>query len=156
MIQDVHNAILAKKITVATAESCTGGALAARFVTQPGASNYFVGGIVAYNNWVKETLLDVDPKLLETQGAVSEEVTAQMALHVSQKLRTTLGIAVSGILGPTGGDKPIGTVSVSFAYGGKVALSWTMHHTGNRLEILDKVLTEILQKLHNFLLTDGA
>lgn len=149
----VHNTLIEKGITVATAESCTGGALAAAFVTNPNASSYFAGSIVAYNNRVKEKLLDVTA--LEQFGAVSEEVTKEMALAVCRKLETMLGIAVSGILGPAGGteEKPVGTVSVSFAFKGTIVRSWTMHHTGSRLEIMDKTIDEILNELQRFLLS---
>lgn len=106
-------------LTVSTAESCTGGYIAHCITVTPGASRYFEGSIVSYDNRIKEELLGVESKLLEAHGAVSQEVVEQMAEHVSEKLRTDCSIAVSGIMGPEGGtkDKPVGTVWICTKYG---------------------------------------
>lgn len=154
MALPVHHELIKQNITLATAESCTGGALAAAFVANAGCSAYFQGSIVAYANSVKVNLLHVDPKLLEEKGAVSQEVTDQMALGVCSKLNADLGIAVSGILGPEGGTKetPVGTICASIAYKGKVVASWTMHLQGSRQEVSEKVVQELLAKTHLFLI----
>lgn len=98
--------------TLSTAESCTGGGIAARLTQVAGASQVFVGGIVAYSNELKKNILDVSSELIEEFGAVSEEVVRAMAAGAAQRLRTDCAIAVSGIAGPTGGSsqKPTGTV----------------------------------------------
>ena len=102
----------ARGATVATAESCTGGNIARRFTALPGASDYFRGGVVAYSNDVKRSLLGVDGGDLERFGAVSRPVAEQMAEGVRRATGAVYGIATTGVAGPSGGtpDKPVGTV----------------------------------------------
>lgn len=101
-----------KNYTVSTAESCSGGNVAKRIVSVAGASTYFKGSIVAYSNEIKNELLHVDKEILAAKGAVSEEVVREMAINVSEIMKTDCAISVSGIAGPDGGttEKPIGTV----------------------------------------------
>ena len=103
--------------TLATAESCTGGAIASRLTAVPGASRAFVGGVVAYDNGIKLDLLGVAPEVLEAHGAVSEPVVRAMAEGVRHTLGADVGIGVTGIAGPTGGtpEKPVGTVWIAVA-----------------------------------------
>ena len=104
-------------LTIATAESCTGGLLAHRLTNVSGSSAYMLGGVVAYANEVKVRVLGVDPAALERHGAVSEVVARQMAEGVREKLGASVGVATTGVMGPTGGtpDKPVGTVWVGYA-----------------------------------------
>jgi nicotinamide-nucleotide amidase len=104
-----------KQATIAVAESCTGGMLAERLTSIDGSSRYFMSGIVTYSNQSKIDLAGIPPLLLEMQGAVSEEVARGLADSVREKIGTTLGVAVTGIAGPSGGsaDKPVGTVHVA-------------------------------------------
>lgn len=99
-------------LTLAVAESCTGGHLAAEIVNIPGASDAFLGGIVSYANSAKANLLRVSPQTLATEGAVSEATALQMAEGVRAALGADIGVATTGIAGPTGGspEKPVGTV----------------------------------------------
>ena len=103
--------------TIATAESCTGGRLAAVLNTLSGSSSYYMGSVVAYDNSVKTNLLGVSQSTLDTDGAVSESTVRQMAEGVRCLLHTDYAIATSGIAGPTGGtpDKPVGTVWIAWA-----------------------------------------
>lgn len=103
--------------TVSVAESCTGGFLGHLITQVPGASRYFMGGIVAYDNQVKQSLLGVSANILKAEGAVSEKVVKQMAEGVRERLGTTFGLAVSGVMGPGGGtlEKPVGTLWVAVA-----------------------------------------
>lgn len=105
-------ALRSNNLTVSTAESCTGGSIAHRITLVSGASAYYKGSVISYDNTVKTSMLDVDSKSIETYGAVSREVVEQMAQNVSEKLKTDCSIAVSGIAGPDGGtlEKPVGTV----------------------------------------------
>lgn len=105
----------AGKLTVSTAESCTGGLIAHKITSVAGASAYFRGSIVAYNNEVKKNILNVNKSDLDTFSAVSEEVVVQMAGNCAKLLKTDCAIAVSGIAGPTGGseEKPVGTIWIS-------------------------------------------
>lgn len=104
-------------LTLATAESCTGGALSAQLTALAGASNYFVGGIVSYSNEVKESVLHVPHDILATHGAVSEPTAIHMAEGVRRQLHADYGIATTGIAGPGGGspEKPVGTVWTAVA-----------------------------------------
>ena len=106
-----------KGMTIATAESCTGGRLAAALNAQSGSSAYYMGSVVAYDNSVKTNILGVSSETLNTDGAVSESTVRQMAEGVRTLLHTDYAIATSGIAGPTGGtpDKPVGTVWIAWA-----------------------------------------
>ena len=103
--------------TLSVAESCTGGGLGQQLTTIPGSSRYFGGGVVAYDNQVKQTLLQVDMTVLNQQGAVSAAVAEQMATGVRSQLQTTWGLSVTGIAGPDGGTpgKPVGLVYIGLA-----------------------------------------
>jgi len=103
--------------TLAVAESCTGGELAERITRVAGASDYFLGGVVAYANEAKTKLLGVSPALLAEHGAVSEPVVCAMARGVRERLGADFGVATTGISGPGGGseEKPVGTVFVAVA-----------------------------------------
>ncbi len=102
---------------VATAESCTGGLIAALLTERAGASAWFERGFVTYSNEAKIEILGVDPGLLQRFGAVSEPVVRQMALGALTRSDATLALAVSGVAGPGGGSiaKPVGTVCVAWA-----------------------------------------
>ena len=104
----------ARGLTLATAESCTGGMVAARLTSVPGSSDVFVGGVVAYANTVKASELGVAQEVLEQHGAVSAETAAAMAHGVRARLGVDVGVAVTGVAGPSGGteEKPVGLVFV--------------------------------------------
>lgn len=105
-------------LSIATAESCTGGSIAARITSIPGCSEYYKGGIVAYSNQVKIDLLEVSPAILSAKGAVSEETVIAMAKGAMKQLNVDCAIATSGIAGPDGGtvDKPVGTIWIAACY----------------------------------------
>ena len=107
-----------KKLTVSTAESCTGGSIAARLTSISGSSKYFNGGIVAYSNDVKMGLLHVSSETLAQHGAVSEETVIEMVKGAMKALKTDCAVATSGIAGPNGGtpEKPVGTVWIAAGY----------------------------------------
>lgn len=114
---EVVTLLTERGLTLATAESCTGGNVAARVVSVAGASACFRGSVVAYANDVKEKVLGVSGEDLERHGAVSEPVVRQMAEGVRQLLGADYGVATSGVAGPTGGtpEKPVGTVWIAVA-----------------------------------------
>jgi len=99
-------------LSLAVAESCTGGLFGHRITNVPGASEYFLGGVIAYANSVKTGLLDVSTSTLEAYGAVSEQSVLEMARGVRERLKADVSLAISGIAGPSGGtpDKPVGLV----------------------------------------------
>jgi len=112
LVEVVARQLRSRGATLAVAESCTGGWLAARLTTYPGSSDWFRGGIVAYANEVKIQQLGVPEPLLATHGAVSEAVALAMARGVRERLGATIGVGITGIAGPTGGtpEKPVGLV----------------------------------------------
>ncbi len=122
--------------TLSTAESCTGGLIAHRLTNVSGASTFFMGGVVAYDNAVKASVLGVSEETLSAHGAVSAETASAMAEGVRRALRTDYGIAVTGIAGPLGGspEKPVGLVflAVSSSEGTRVV---RRQFSGTRLEI---------------------
>ncbi|MBC7570434.1 MAG: competence/damage-inducible protein A [Spirosoma sp.] len=107
--------LMDKKLTLATAESCTGGYVASRITSVPGSSAYFLGSIVSYSNDVKINQLGVSAETIQQVGAVSEVVITQMAEGVRKVLNADVGIATSGIAGPDGGtpNKPVGTIWIA-------------------------------------------
>lgn len=114
--------LTARGLTLSTAESCTGGGVAARITSVPGSSAYFMGGIVAYDNRVKTELLHVSPATLEKYGAVSRQTVVEMARGAMNALKTDCAVATSGIAGPSGAmpGKPVGTVWIAVGCGDKV------------------------------------
>jgi nicotinamide-nucleotide amidase len=143
--------------TVATAESCTGGLLAARLTELDGASKHVGGGVVSYSNEAKAALLDVDPELIELHGAVSAEVAEAMADGALARFPCDVAVAITGIAGPSGGSeqKPVGTVfwCAKRADGGTLAR--TTQLPGDRAEIRDRSTTVAMHLLRR-LLRDGA
>ncbi len=103
--------------TLAVAESCTGGLIAQRLTEVPGASKYFMEGVVTYSNEAKIRALGVDQKLLRKHGAVSAEVAEAMASGIRKRAGTDLGLSVTGVAGPGGGteEKPVGLVYIALA-----------------------------------------
>lgn len=111
------------KLRLATAESCTGGLIGHWITEWPGASTFYVGGVTAYANKVKESLLGVPQETLEAHGAVSEATVLAMASGACFRLGADVGVAVSGVAGPGGGsaEKPVGTVWIGWSVGGEVS-----------------------------------
>ncbi|HIE91931.1 MAG TPA: nicotinamide-nucleotide amidohydrolase family protein, partial [Acidobacteria bacterium] len=111
-------------LTLAIAESCTGGLISKRITDFPGSSTFFRGGVIAYADQVKTQLLGVDERVLAESGAVSETVAIQMARGVADRLNSDIGVGITGIAGPRGGtfEKPVGTVSFAVTAGARVAV----------------------------------
>jgi PncC family amidohydrolase len=117
-LEEVVGQLLTEQgLTIAVAESCTGGLIAHRLTNVPGSSAYFVGGMVAYSNQVKERVLGVSGETLAAYGAVSEECAQEMAGGARRLFGTDVAISSTGIAGPTGGtpQKPVGLVYVALA-----------------------------------------
>jgi nicotinamide-nucleotide amidase len=124
----VGDLLRARGLTVAVAESCTGGLLLSRFTDVPGSSAYVIGGVAAYSNDAKTILAGVGPELVAAHGAVSEPVAMALADGIRQRCGSAIGIGITGIAGPGGGspEKPVGTVAiaVSGAGPGRVRTHW--------------------------------
>lgn len=121
---NVVQLLLERGYTLSTAESCTGGSIAAAITSIAGCSAVFKGSVVSYSNDVKAAVLDVDISTLAACGAVSEETVKQMACGVQQLMNVDCAVATSGVAGPGGGtpEKPVGTVWMAVAVGNRV---WT-------------------------------
>jgi nicotinamide-nucleotide amidase len=133
---------------LATAESCTGGMIAAACTELPGSSNWFERGFVTYSNEAKTEMLGIDPALIEAHGAVSEVVARAMAFGAVRQSRARVSVAVTGIAGPTGGseDKPVGTVWFAFMVDG-VLSSETRRFDGDRAAVRAATLRHALERL---------
>lgn len=141
----VGNLLREKGATVSTAESCTGGSVAAALVAVPGSTDYFMGSIVSYSNDVKINSLGVDQNAIEEHGAVSREVVEQMALGARGRLNTDYSIALSGVAGPDGGteEKPVGTVWIAVAGPQGVHAKCFRFETNRQRNIQRAVLTAL-------------
>jgi nicotinamide-nucleotide amidase len=138
---------------VATAESCTAGLLAARLTERPGSSAYVAGGVVAYANEAKVELLDVDPRLIEEHGAVSEPVAEAMAEGALKRFEADTAVAITGIAGPDGGseEKPVGTVCWSVQLADGRSITRTVRLPGDRTDIRDRSTTVAMHLLRRIL-----
>lgn len=135
--------------TIATAESCTGGLIAARLTQRPGSSAYVTGATVAYANEAKAALLGVDPALIERHGAVSDEVAEAMAAGALQRHGVDVAISVTGVAGPDGGteEKPVGTVCFCAAQADDTRLPRRLQMPGSRDDIRDRSTTVAMHML---------
>jgi PncC family amidohydrolase len=134
--------------TLAVAESCTGGLLGAAITESAGASRYFAGGVISYDNSIKNKLLNIPVATLEKHGAVSAETVAAMAAGVCELFHSDAAIAVSGIAGPSGGteDKPVGLVLIGIAFHG-IIRTFEYRFEGTRSEIREQSVEQGLRRL---------
>ena len=132
----VADLMLKNKLKLVTAESCTGGMIAAACTDLAGSSDWFERGFVAYSNDAKTELLDVQAQLLLSEGAVSEAVARAMVLGALAHSHAQVAVAVTGVAGPTGGSpaKPVGTVWFGFAVPGQV-ITEKRHFGGDRAQV---------------------
>jgi nicotinamide-nucleotide amidase len=138
----------ARGAMLATAESCTGGLIAAACTDLSGSSEWFERGFVTYSNAAKIELLGVDPALIERHGAVSEVVARAMAFGATRHSQAQVGVAVTGVAGPTGGsaEKPVGTVWFGFCIDGALT-SEPRHFPGDRAAVRAATVVHALQRL---------
>lgn len=146
----VHQLFRKKGLTLSCAESCTGGAIATALTQYAGASDYFVGSIVAYSNAMKQDFLNVREDTLKKYGAVSEETVTEMLQGLLSRLNTDWGLAVTGIAGPSGGtpEKPVGTVWCAIGEKHKVPTIWKLHLKGDRAANIQRTVNLMLGKLY--------
>jgi PncC family amidohydrolase len=142
---------LGRGLTVAVAESCTGGLVAAAITDTPGSSGYFLGGVVSYSNAAKASLLDVPESMLEAHGAVSAQVAVAMAAGARARFASTLAVSVTGVAGPDGGTeaKPVGLtyVGIADASGTDVRrLAFTADRAGNRDAAAEAALSWLVER----------
>jgi nicotinamide-nucleotide amidase len=145
---EVGKLLAERRMTLAVAESCSGGLLSKRLTDVAGSSDYFLAGVISYSNAAKQRFLGVPLDMLDQHGAVSAEVAAAMAEGVRTAAVSDLGLAVTGIAGPAGGtlEKPVGTVFVALA-DSKGVQTRQLSFTGNRSEIRDLTVCDALKWL---------
>jgi nicotinamide-nucleotide amidase len=140
-------------LKIAIAESCTGGLLAARLTELAGASDYMLGGIVAYSNEVKIAQVGVARELIEEHGAVSAEVAEALAAGVASRLGADVGVGVTGVAGPDGSEqKPVGLVWLSVALAGAEPLTRSVNLPGGRADVRDRSTTVAMHLIRRALL----
>jgi nicotinamide-nucleotide amidase len=137
LLPGIAAALLARGEWLATAESCTGGLIAAACTELAGSSRWFERGVVSYSNAAKAELLGVPPALIEAHGAVSAEVARAMAEGLRERAPVQWVIAVTGVAGPGGGSaaKPVGTVWLALAAPGQATRVWCEHFAGDRAAV---------------------
>ncbi|KGM40322.1 damage-inducible protein CinA [Aquabacterium sp. NJ1] len=137
LVQSLAERLLARGAMMATAESCTGGLIAAACTELAGSSAWFERGFVTYSNQAKTELLGVSPALIERHGAVSEEVARAMAEGALQRAAVQVAVSVTGVAGPTGGsvDKPVGTVWIAWAARGEPSTARCCLFKGDRAAV---------------------
>lgn len=150
--EEIGELLKAKNLSLSTAESCTGGGIAALITSVPGSSEYFNGGVVAYSNEVKMALLHVSAETLAKYGAVSRETVMEMAKGAMKTLKTDCAVATSGIAGPGGGtpEKPVGTVWIAAAYKNEIVTmkqEGDCGRTGNVQKAIQNALLMLFDKL---------
>ncbi len=152
-LDDLVGAALADGHSVATAESCTGGLLAARLTARAGSSAYVLGGITAYANSAKEGLVGVPAGMLAEHGAVSPQVAAALAAGARERFGAEIGVGITGVAGPGGGtaDKPVGTVHLC-VLGPDGALERSLHLPGSRTAVRERSVTMAMHLLRELLL----
>jgi nicotinamide-nucleotide amidase len=149
----VAGALADRGLTIATAESCTGGLLAARLTERPGSSAWVLGGVTAYANSAKEQLLDVPAGVLAEHGAVSPEVAVALADGARARFGADIGVGITGVAGPGGGtpEKPVGTVHLSVAGpDGRESRALTL--PGSRSAVRERSVTRAMHLLRAMLL----
>lgn len=152
--KEIINAATKKGITITTAESCTGGMVAAALTSISGASVVFETGFVTYANSAKTKLLGVPEVMIKKYGAVSKEVAKAMAEGARKKASATIAISITGIAGPSGGSvkKPVGTVFIGVATPEKTIVE-KYHFSGIRAQIRRQATNQALALLYSFIIS---
>lgn len=147
-VERVSEALAARGLRLALAESCTGGLVAARLTDRPGASRFLEAAVVVYSDQAKTSLLDVAPDTLAAHGAVSEAVAREMLGGVARRTGARAAIAITGIAGPDGGtpEKPVGTVWIGAALDDRVAVR-AFQLDGDRGQVRDAAVDAALELL---------
>lgn len=144
----VGELLVSRKLTISTAESCTGGLLSGRLINYPGISAVFLEGAITYSNEAKMKRLNVNEETLEKYGAVSEQTAREMADGIAKAAGTDIGISVTGIAGPGGGspEKPVGLVYTGMHINGATKVR-KLNLSGSRQEVRNQVVLTVLNWL---------
>jgi len=148
IVKQIHMLLLKNKKTIAVAESCTGGLISKILTDNPGSSNYFLAGIVSYNNKAKEKILKIPAAIIKKHAAVSKEIASLMAKSIQKISGADLGIGVTGIAGPGGGtkNKPVGTIFIAIS-GAGFSVTRKLRLKGTRANIRKQTATAALKLL---------
>jgi nicotinamide-nucleotide amidase len=140
--------LINQRLSIAVSESCTGGLLSHVLTAVSGSSTYFIGGIVAYSNPIKEKFLGVKSETLLNFGAVSSQTAKEMAEGIRHRFQTDIGLSITGIAGPTGGtpEKPVGLVWIGISTSQKTS-TFECHFNGNREGVQYSTVREILSRV---------
>ena len=149
----IGDALREHSLTLAAAESCTGGWAAAVVTHTAGSSGWFERGFVTYSNEAKVDMLGVSPATLAAYGAVSQEIAIEMAVGALENSKAMISLAITGIAGPTGGSpgKPVGTVCFAWCRKGGTPVAESRHFEGDREAIRRKAVIHALEGVLNFL-----
>jgi nicotinamide-nucleotide amidase len=155
--QQVADLLRSRSLTIATAESCTGGLLSARLTELAGSSDYVLGGLVVYSNEAKVALAGVDPAVIERLGAVSPEVAEALADGARARLAADVGVGITGVAGPGGGTeaKPVGLVCISVT-AVDARLTRTVNLPGDRADVRDRSSTVAMHLVRRFLVNRAS
>ena len=145
---DLGTLLLEKKLFFTSAESCTGGLLSQSIVSVPGSSAWFGCSFVTYSNIAKHKVLGVNKETLQSFGAVSEEVVGEMVIGAIKESKANLGIAISGIAGPTGGspERPVGTVCIGWKLNDNPEIKKTFSFEGDRSQVRHATVVKALEE----------
>lgn len=152
MFEDIFNTLEKNKLTVSTAESCTGGMLASSIVDYSGASNFFIDGVVTYSNQSKVNRIGVKNQTLKEYGAVSKQTAKEMAVGVMKTSGSDIGLSTTGVAGPNGGtkEKPVGLVYIAVALKNQTYVKKLML-SGSRNQIRRQTVEEVFKLLESVL-----
>ena len=145
--KQVAQVMTQRRLTLATAESCTGGWVAKQLTDIAGSSAWFLGGYVSYSNQAKQTMLGVSARTLEECGAVSEAVVCEMAEGARGRLDADIAVAISGVAGPAGGsdEKPVGTVWLAWAVRDRPSVSCLSCFDGDHAAVREQAVVQALE-----------
>lgn len=148
-IEKIHHHLIKVQKTLALAESCTGGLLAAKFTAMADASKYFLGSLVTYSNEMKVDFLNVNRLTIAQSGAVSRATSDEMLLGLMKNTEADYGIAITGLAGPNGGtdEKSVGTVFIALAERGKKPHVLECHFKGDRASIMQQACERAIMEL---------
>jgi nicotinamide-nucleotide amidase len=152
MENTLEKLLIQKSLTISVAESCTGGLIGHIITSVPGSSAYFMGGIISYSNQAKCDLLSVSPETIKLYGAVSGETAIEMAKGVKERFNTDIGLSVTGIAGPDGGniEKPVGTVYMGLVFD-KEPIAIRYLFKGDREQIKQQTAETAIENVRRYL-----
>ncbi len=149
--------LAAAGLQIAVAESCTGGLLGHKITSVSGSSEYFLGGVIAYSNEIKNRVLGIGNDVLRREGAVSETVAIQMATSVRGRFMADIGVGITGVAGPSGGseEKPVGLVYIALADGKRCRVCRFDIRGKRRNMVKETAASGALEMIRDFLKTEG-